>query len=108
MTAHILFEALDTTHPATLSKIILQDLLRKKLSYQGLVISDCLEMNAVSQRYAIEEMVELGLAAGIDIFLVCHTESLWRRAWGPLGAPGPTKQGKRSSHYRSLPADQST
>ena len=84
MTAHILFEALDPEHPATLSKIILRDLLRGQLSYQGLVISDCLEMQAVSHRYAIEEMIELGLRAGIDIFLICHTESLWRRAWNHL------------------------
>ncbi|MEE3328024.1 MAG: beta-N-acetylhexosaminidase [Myxococcota bacterium] len=84
MTAHILFEALDPQHPATLSRAILQGLLREKLAYRGLVISDCLEMNAVSKRYAMEEMIELGLDAGIDIFLICHTESLWRRAWDHL------------------------
>ena len=97
MTAHILFEELDASHPATLSQSILQGLLRKKLSYQGLVISDCLEMQAVSQRYTIEEMVELGLEAGIDIFLICHTESLWQRAWKHLVYLGQKSQEKRDT-----------
>ena len=97
MTAHILFNALDTSHPATLSQSILQDLLRKKLSYGGLVISDCLEMHAVSQRYTIEEMIELGLEAGIDIFLICHTESLWQRAWKHLVYLGQKNQEKRDT-----------
>lgn len=97
MTAHILFQSLDTSHPATLSQSILQDLLRKKLSYRGLVISDCLEMQAVSQRYTIEEMIELGLEAGIDIFLICHTESLWQRAWKHLVYLGQKSQEKRDT-----------
>lgn len=95
MTAHILFQALDTQHPATLSHLILEDLLRRKLGYKGLIISDCLEMKAVSQRYTIEEMMELGLSAGIDIFLICHTEELWQRAWEHLLALGEQNQENR-------------
>ena len=80
MTAHILVPALDPEHPATLSRPILQGLLRERLGYQGVVVTDDLEMRAVAERYEVEEMVELGLRAGVDIQLICHTEALWRRA----------------------------
>ena len=81
MTAHVLFERIDSEHPATLSRFFVHDLLQNQLGYQGLVITDCLEMKAVSERYSIEEMVELGLAAGVDMFLISRNESTWKRAW---------------------------
>ncbi|MBI1944334.1 MAG: beta-N-acetylhexosaminidase [Deltaproteobacteria bacterium] len=72
MTAHVMFPALDDSEPATLSPAILDGLLRKKLGYQGVVVSDDLEMAAVADRYGIEELVRRGLLAGVDLFLVCH------------------------------------
>lgn len=84
MTAHILFEKLDPEHPASLSRTVLQDLLVTQLGFQGLIITDCLEMKAVSERYTIEEMVELGVEAGVDIFLISHSESVWQAAWEHL------------------------
>ena len=84
MTAHILFEKLDSVHPASLSRPVLQDLLVTQLGFQGLIITDCLEMKAVSERYTIEEMVELGLQAGVHIFLISHSESVWQAAWEHL------------------------
>lgn len=80
MTAHIRLPALDTVHPATLSHAVITRLLRDELGYDGVVVTDCLEMKAVAEHYSIEEMVELGLRAGIDLFLICHTESKWRSA----------------------------
>lgn len=74
MTAHILFPALDPTHPATLSPRILSELLRLRLGFDGIVISDDLNMKALADHYSMEEMVRLGLRAGIDIFLVCEHE----------------------------------
>ena len=71
MTAHILVPALDPVHPATLSYPILTGILREKLGYQGVIISDDLEMHAVADRYSIKELVRLGLLAGVDLFLVC-------------------------------------
>ena len=81
MTAHILFQKLDPVHPASLSRAVLQDLLVTQLGFQGLIITDCLEMKAVSDRYTIEEMVELGIEAGVDVFLISHSESVWQAAW---------------------------
>lgn len=74
MTAHILFPALDAELPATLSPRIISELLRLKLGFDGIVISDDLNMKALADSFTIEEMVTLGLRAGVDIFLVCEHE----------------------------------
>ncbi len=71
MTAHILIPALDPEFPATLSKPILQNLLREKLKFDGVIFSDDLEMKAVSDRYEMKEMIRLGLLAGVNAFLIC-------------------------------------
>lgn len=75
MTAHILFPELDDTLPATLSPRIISELLRVEMGFDGVVISDDLNMKALADHYDIPTMVDLGLRAGIDIFLICeHTE----------------------------------
>ena len=55
MTAHILYNKIDDRFPATLSRKIIHDILRKEMNYQGLVITDCYEMEAVSRAFALEE-----------------------------------------------------
>jgi beta-N-acetylhexosaminidase len=72
MTAHVVFEALDDSAPATLSRTVMTELLRERMAYDGVVVSDDLEMKAVADRYEIEELVRLGLLAGVDQFLICH------------------------------------
>jgi beta-N-acetylhexosaminidase len=72
MTAHVVFQALDDGEPATLSPEVLTRLLRERMGYDGVVVSDDLEMKAVADRHEIEELVRLGLLAGVDQFLVCH------------------------------------
>ncbi len=84
MTAHLLIPALDPDHPVTLSPLGVGHLLRERLKFKGVIISDDLEMKAIADRYPIEDVVELGLAAGLDIFLICHTEEKWRRAHAHL------------------------
>lgn len=81
MTAHIELPVIDAFAPATFSPRILQGILREEMGFEGVIITDCLEMKAVSERYTIEEMVDLGLDAGLDIFLICHTEAKWRAAF---------------------------
>ncbi len=70
MTAHVVLEAIDEKHPATLSPKTLR-VLQKELDYRGLLISDDLEMKAVSEHYSMKEMVHRGLEAGISHFLCC-------------------------------------
>jgi len=71
MTAHILLPALDEERPATLSPIIVGDLLKKRLGYTGLVLSDDLEMKAVSARYPVPEAAVAAIKAGCDAMLIC-------------------------------------
>ena len=72
MTAHVIYGQWDEKNPATFSPFILQNLLRQKLGFQGLIISDDLEMKAVQDHYAFESYPTLGTQAGIDLFLICH------------------------------------
>ena len=51
MTAHIVYPALDANRPATLSPTILTDLLRQELRFDGLIITDDMEMKAIDDRY---------------------------------------------------------
>ena len=66
MTAHILFPALDTELPATMSSLILTGLLRKKLGFDGLIITDCLEMKAVAERWGTAQAALAAVRAGAN------------------------------------------
>jgi beta-N-acetylhexosaminidase len=70
MSAHILVPALDPERPATLSPRILTELLRGELGYQGLVVTDGMEMRAISGTYGLEHGVVLAIAAGADAICV--------------------------------------
>ncbi|MFH8978459.1 glycoside hydrolase family 3 protein [Streptomyces sp. NPDC017890] len=70
MSAHILVPALDQDHPATLSRRILTDLLRGELGYDGLIVTDGMEMQAIAGTYGIERGSVLALAAGADAICV--------------------------------------
>ena len=73
MTAHILIPAYDEERPATLSPAIVDGLLKKRLGYQGLVLSDDLEMKAISARYGVPEATVAAIGAGCDAVLMCGT-----------------------------------
>jgi beta-N-acetylhexosaminidase len=70
MTAHVLFPALDDV-PATLSRRIVHDLLRGELGFEGVVISDDLEMKAIADRYGYGDAAVRAIEAGCDVLLVC-------------------------------------
>jgi beta-N-acetylhexosaminidase len=63
MTAHVVCSQLDPAYPATLSSIILQKHLRDELSFSGLILSDDLRMNAISEHYGVKKTVT---AAAVD------------------------------------------
>lgn len=69
MTAHIFNAQLDPDHPATLSKRIVTDLLRNDIGFDGVVVTDDLQMKAVADHYGLEKTIELALNAGCDILL---------------------------------------
>ncbi|MFJ2438148.1 glycoside hydrolase family 3 protein [Streptomyces anulatus] len=70
MSAHILLPALDPDRPATLSPRILTGLLRQELGYDGLIVTDGVEMEAISKTYGIERGSVLAIAAGADAICV--------------------------------------
>lgn len=67
MTAHIFNSNLDSSLPATLSKATVTGLLRGQLGYYGVVISDDMQMKAISSRYTLEQALRLSINAGVDI-----------------------------------------
>lgn len=69
MTAHITNRNLDPDHPATFSKAVIQGLLRTELGYDGVVITDDLQMGAVAENYGFDQAVRLSVLAGADILL---------------------------------------
>ncbi len=71
MTAHVVFEALDSNVPATMSAAAIGKLLREEVGFEGAVFSDDLEMKAITERYCIEEAGVLAIEAGCDLLLVC-------------------------------------
>jgi beta-N-acetylhexosaminidase len=72
MTAHILIPALDKERPGTLSPAIVDGLLKQRLGFGGLVLSDDLEMKAISGRYGHSEATVQAIAAGCDAVLMCE------------------------------------
>jgi len=73
MTAHVMFPALDPQRPATLSAAVINDLLRGRLGFEGVVITDDLEMKAILDRWPPADAALAAILAGADMPLCCHT-----------------------------------
>jgi beta-N-acetylhexosaminidase len=69
MVAHIMNKKLDSLYPATLSSKIINGKLRGELGFNGVVITDDLQMGAISQRYKLRDTIKLSINAGDDILL---------------------------------------
>lgn len=102
MTAHVVVTAVDPVYPATLSPEMINGILREKIGFDGVVVSDCLEMKAVSEFAPIEELVERGVRAGVDLFLICHTREKWARAHAHLVKVAGEDEAFRDMIYASL------
>src|SRR5258706_2323317 len=75
MTSHIVNKNLDRKAlPGTLSKSILDSLLRKKLRFNGVVVSDDMQMKAIASNYGLEEAIKLAVNAGVDI--MCFSNNI--------------------------------
>lgn len=72
MISHLTYPAFDENVPASLSPKIITGILRNELGYQGIIITDDLEMGAISKHYTFEEAGVKAVLAGADIVLVCH------------------------------------
>lgn len=72
MASHIVYESLDDL-PASLSSCVLRKILREELGFNGIIISDCLEMKGVASIWGSAEAAVLAAIAGADMLLACHT-----------------------------------
>jgi beta-N-acetylhexosaminidase len=77
MTAHLLTPEWDEARPATLSEVALQDWLRRKLGFKGVIITDDLEMGAIAGHLPVAQAAREALMAGADLLLICNN---WQAA----------------------------
>ncbi|WP_442604244.1 beta-N-acetylhexosaminidase [Paenibacillus sp. KN14-4R] len=72
MVSHILISKIDAKNPASLSKPVITDLLRKDLNFQGVIVSDDLTMAAITSQHEIGDAAVMAIQAGTDLVMVCH------------------------------------
>lgn len=81
MTTHILFPQIETNNvPATMSPTILQGILREKLGFRGLILSDCMMMDAIAKHYGTVKGTCAAAMAGVDMIFICHSNPLTAEA----------------------------
>jgi len=80
MVSHAIYYALDPVRPAVFSPLIVTELLRKRLGFSGLILTDDLVMGAITHVLPIEKAVDDALQAGCDLILVCRNRPVQRRA----------------------------
>lgn len=87
MSAHIYFPALEPERlPVTLSRSVLSGLLRKELGYEGMIVTDCMEMDAIAANYGTVDAAVMAVEAGADLVLISHTAHLQAEAYEALVA----------------------
>jgi len=101
MVSHIRYDRIDSQWPASLSSRVVKDLLRETLGYQGVVITDDLDMGAIQNHYDIHTIMEQVLKAEVDIALICHSLDQMKTAFGVSldflkRSPGNMQKGLRS------------
>ena len=89
MTAHVFNAHVDADYPATLSQATITGILRDELNYEGVVISDDLQMKAITEHYGFETAIRKALEAGIDILLITNNpdnydEAIAQRAFAVI------------------------
>jgi beta-N-acetylhexosaminidase len=72
MTAHIFNSDLDPNVPATLSKPVITGILREELGYDGVVVTDDMQMGAIRQYYGFDQAIEMAVNAGADIIALSN------------------------------------
>ncbi len=89
MVGHLYNSRIDSVYPATLSKAAIDGLLRGKLGFDGVVITDDMHMKAIADNYSLEESLRLTVEAGVDLIILSsnipgHTEPVLRQAIGAI------------------------
>lgn len=84
MVSHAMYPQIDPDHPASLSKAIITDWLRKDMGYNGVVVTDDMDMGALAKHYTFGDMAVQSILAGSDILLVCHEYEHMQEAYNGL------------------------
>ena len=84
MVSHAMYPQIDPDHPASLSKAIITDWLRKDIGYNGVVVTDDMDMGALANHYTFGDMAVQSILAGSDILLVCHEYEHMQEAYNGL------------------------
>jgi beta-N-acetylhexosaminidase len=72
LVSHLIYPCYDAAHSASQSRAVMTDLLRGRLGYQGIILTDDLEMGAVANHVPLRQAGANAVVAGADIVLVCH------------------------------------
>jgi beta-N-acetylhexosaminidase len=80
MTSHVVFKQMDAERPATLSPAVITGLLRDQMGFDGVVVTDDMEMGAMQKHFGFDAMIKGASEAGHDVFCICHTYELQTRA----------------------------
>ncbi|MBM4112153.1 MAG: beta-N-acetylhexosaminidase [Phycisphaerae bacterium] len=102
MTAHVVFDAIDPGVPATLSAAAIDGLLRRELGFDGMVVSDDLDMKAIADRFEVGAAAVRSVAAGCDLLLCCRSAENRDRAIAALAEAIESGALPRSRVARSL------
>jgi len=76
MISHAYYPAVDSQRPATMSPVIIGEILREELGFKGLILTDDLEMGAITRQWGVPEAAALALEAGADVLLICENQEL--------------------------------
>ena len=103
MIGHANYPALDGSGlPSSLSRKIIQEILRYEWNYQGAVISDDLDMGAIVGHYGLQDAVTLAVEAGNDLVLLCHRPELMPEAAMALARISPRRRAEAEDNISHL------
>ena len=84
MVSHAMYPQIDANHPSSLSKAIITDWLRKDMGYNGVVVTDDMDMGALAKHYTFGDMAVQSILSGSDILLVCNEYEHMQEAYNGL------------------------
>ena len=94
MVSHLRYPAYDSENPACVSEVLLKGVLRGQLGFEGLIVTDDLEMGAMTSLYSFRDMGVMAVAAGADVLLVCHNTDSQKQVY--RGLVEAVKEGRLS------------
>jgi beta-N-acetylhexosaminidase len=97
MTAHVVFSILDPQRPATMSPKVVNGVLRERLGYEGVIVSDDLDMNAIAEHMSVGTAAVSAIRAGCDVLLLCRRED-----HQVLAEEALIKEAEKDSAFRAL------